>query len=356
MHLQYFEHKDVFRLESGAYLPGFRLAYTTHGRLNDQRDNVVWVIHALTANANLLEWWPGVVGSGCPIDTDRYFVVCANTLGSHYGSTGPLDIHPESGKAWLHDFPVLTIRDMAASLSLLRKHLNIRKIRMLAGASMGGQQALEWAISEPEVFDRLLLIATNARHSAWGIAFNESQRMAIENDPTWLRGTPEDGLQGMKTARSIALLSYRTYAGYVENQTDSDETFRDFRAGSYQRYQGDKLAKRFNAYSYYRLSQAMDSHHVGRGRGGIEAALSRIQAQTHILGIRSDLLFPFEEQKLLAKHIPGARLYEIDSALGHDGFLTESEQVGKVILKILAIPQMQGSRAGRQLKPDQSSS
>ena len=332
---RFFDHYDIFQLESGGYLPGFRLAYTTYGRLNQKNDNVIWIVHALTANADPVEWWPGIVGPGCPVDTDRYFVVCANCLGSHYGSTGPLSVNPEKDEPYYYDFPFITIRDIVKSFDLLRNHLGINRIRLLIGASMGGQQALEWSVSVSDIIENLVLIATNARHSPWGIAFNESQRIAIETDSSWGTKHPAAGIHGMKAARSIALISYRTYKGYMLTQEDSEDLIDSFRASSYQRYQGEKLAKRFNAFSYYTLTKAMDSHNTGRGRGGCENALRSVKAKTFVISIVSDILFPPPEQQYLAIHIPDAQLEIIDSDLGHDGFLTESIKVGKVISSLL---------------------
>jgi homoserine O-acetyltransferase/O-succinyltransferase len=332
---KFFDYYDIFQLESGGYLPGFRLAYSTYGSLNHTKDNVIWVVHALTANADPVGWWPGIVGPGCPVDTERYFVVCANCLGSHYGSTGPLSVNPEKDEPYYYDFPFITIRDIVKSFDLLRYHLGIDRIKLLIGASMGGQQALEWSITSSDFVENLLLLATNARHSPWGIAFNESQRMAIESDPGWGAKHPEAGLQGMKTARSVALLSYRTYNGYKHTQTDTEDLTDNFKASSYQRYQGEKLAKRFNAFSYFILTKAMDSHNTGRGRGGCENALRSVKAKTYVISIGSDILFPPSEQQYLAIHIPDAQLEIIDSDLGHDGFLTEGVKVGKVISSIL---------------------
>ena len=199
---------------------------------------------------------------------------------------------------------------------------------------MGGQHVLEWAIQEPDVFENIIAISTNAQHSPWGIAFNESQRMAIANDATWKESTPEAGLEGMKTARSIALLSYRHYFTYQRTQEeDTCEKTDSYLAASYQQYQGEKLKKRFNAYSYWALSKAMDSHNVGRGRGGIENALSKIKANAHFIGIRSDILFPIEEQVYLASHVNDASLDIIDSLYGHDGFLIEWEAMTSSIEK-----------------------
>jgi homoserine O-acetyltransferase len=333
---KYFDYNSPFPLESGNQLPGFRLAYHTIGRLNEQRDNVVWVVHALTGNSNPVEWWPGIVGPGKVIDPAKHFIVCANCLGSPYGSTSALSIDPLTGEPYFHSFPLVTIRDIAAGFDLLRIHLGISKVRLLTGASMGGQQALEWSVMSPEVFDYQLLIATNARHSAWGIAFNESQRLAIEADQTWKTRSPDAGLAGMLAARSIALLSYRSARGYNKTQSDDTDKIDDFRVQSYQRYQGEKFVRRFNAFSYWTLSKAMDSHNVGRGRGGIEVALSRVRTKTTVLGIETDILFPLEEQQLLHRFIPNARLDVIHSDLGHDGFLTEDTKVTQVIRNVMA--------------------
>lgn len=331
----YFRYPHPFFLESGEHLPEFTLAYHTFGRLNDTKDNVVWVVHALTGSSNPVEWWPGVVGEGCVIDPEKHFIVCANSLCSPYGSTNPLSLDPRTGEPYFHDFPLITIRDIANSFELLRIHLGIDKIRLLAGASLGGQQALEWSVIAPGVFEYQLLIATNAKHSPWGIGFNESQRLAIQADQTWLEKRPDAGQAGMLAARSIALLSYRSPQGYNKSQADDDEKLEGFRVQSYQKYQGEKLVQRFNAFSYWALSRAMDSHNIGRNRGGIESALSSIRAKTTILGIETDILFPLDEQKLLYRYIPNARLDVIHSDLGHDGFLTEQTKVTQVIKNVM---------------------
>ncbi len=320
--------------ETGGELPGYQLFYSTFGKLSPTKDNVVWVCHALTGNSNPTDWWPGLFGKGRLFDPTEYFVICANMLGSCYGSTNALDKNPLTGKPYFHDFPVLTNRDMVAAFNELRLALGFSKVHTLIGGSMGGQHVLEWAIQEPDVFENIIAISTNAQHSPWGIAFNESQRMAIANDATWKESTPEAGLEGMKTARSIALLSYRHYFTYQRTQEeDTCEKTDSYLAASYQQYQGEKLKKRFNAYSYWALSKAMDSHNVGRGRGGIENALSKIKANAHFIGIRSDILFPIEEQVYLASHVNDASLDIIDSLYGHDGFLIEWEAMTSSIEK-----------------------
>jgi homoserine O-acetyltransferase len=327
-----FIYKNPFTLESGQTLNGYHLAYTTQGKLNKHKNNVVWIFHALTANSDPSEWWPGLVGEGKLFDPARYFIVCVNMPGSCYGSTGPLETDPKTGEPFYHNFPFFTTRDMIRAYRPLREFLGIDQILIGIGGSMGGQQLLEWAIEEPELFRHIIPIATNAQHSPWGIAFNASQRFAIENDATWKEKQPYAGLEGMKVARGMALISYRSYYTYQLGQHEDDgDKIGQFKSESYQRYQGQKLAARFNAFSYHTLSKSMDSHNVGRGRNGNAEALKRVKAKTLAIGIKSDLLFPVTEQEYLAAHIDGAAFRMIESPYGHDGFLLEYEQIEKAI-------------------------
>lgn len=331
-----FKSDKTFTLESGITLLGFQLAYTTHGNLNATKDNVVWVFHALTANSDATEWWHGLVGEGKLFDPAHYFIICVNMPGSCYGSSGPLDINPETNKHWYHDFPFFTPRDMVRAYRQLREFLDISKIHIGIGGSMGGQQLLEWAVEEPGLFKFIFPIATNAVHSAWGVAFNESQRLSIECDVTWKENKDTAGIDGMKVARGIALISYRNYITYNASQSETDnEKIDNFKTSSYQRYQGEKLAKRFNAFSYYFLSKGMDSHNVGRGRKSIENALQQIKAKTLAIGITTDILFPVSEQQFIADNIPGAQIKTIHSNYGHDGFLLEFEQIETIISHFL---------------------
>jgi len=331
-----FHYNHPFTLESGVTIQGYHLAYTTFGTLNHKKDNAVWIFHALTANSDASEWWPGLVGEGKLFDPSLYFIVCVNMPGSCYGSLGPLEIDPGTNQPYYHTFPLFTTRDMVRSYMPLKNFLGIERIQIGIGGSMGGQQLLEWAIEEPEVFRYIFPIATNAQHSPWAIAFNASQRFCIETDPTWKTNEPDAGLEGMKAARSVALLSYRSYDTYKLGQAEvTNEKISQFNSESYQRYQGEKLAKRFNAFSYYSLSKSMDSHNVGRGRGSVIDALHMIKAKTLSIGIRSDLLFPVEEQEYLAAHIDGARFRLIDSYYGHDGFLLEFEQIQQHITEFI---------------------
>lgn len=323
-------------------MQGYHLAYTTLGKMNADKSNVVWIFHALTANSNPAEWWTGLVGETKLFDPSAYFIICVNMPGSCYGSISPFDDNSETGKPFYHDFPLFTTRDMIRAYKPLRTELGIEKIHIAIGGSMGGQQLLEWAIEEPELFEYIFPIATNAAHSPWGIAFNASQRMCIENDPTWKEANADAGLEGMKIARSIALISYRHYEAYSKSQQgftiETEGVIIDrkvFKAETYQRYQGEKLAKRFNAFSYYVLSQAMDKHNVGRGRDSVRAALQSIKAKALVISISSDMLFPASEQELLAAYIPNAQLAVIDSYYGHDGFLLEFETIEHLVKNFL---------------------
>ncbi|MBR3893403.1 MAG: homoserine O-acetyltransferase [Alistipes sp.] len=333
-----YRHNAPFKLESGEVLPSLEIAYDTFGELNEAKDNVIWVCHALTANSDVADWWPHTVERGKFLDPERYFIVCANFLGSHYGTTSPLTVNPATGKKWYYDFPRITVRDMVACHQLLAKELGIERVKLLIGSSIGGFQCMEWAIMEPEFMENLALIATTTYSEPWAAAFNESQRMAIRLDPSWGEERDDAGLDGMAVARSIALISYRGGAAYNATQQELSnplEASFDRRAHSYQQYQGEKLRRRFNALSYYRLSEAVDSHNIARGRGTIAEALSRIKARTLVVAISSDILFPVEAHTPLREHIADVEYHLIESEFGHDGFLVEHEKLNTIIQKFI---------------------
>lgn len=334
---QYYTYDKPFLLECGVELPSLRIAYDTYGTLNADRSNVVWVCHALTANSDVADWWPHTVESGCFLDPEKHFTVCANFLGSHYGTTGPLEVNPATGEPWYGDFPLVTVRDMVRAHQLLAEYLCIERVKLLIGSSIGGFQCLEWCVMQPDFAERAAFIATTPRTKPWASAFNESQRMAIECDPTFGERTAEAGAQGMATARSIALLSYRGGMAYDKTQEDEnpDEASFERRVLSYQRYQGEKLRRRFNAYSYYRLSQAVDSHNLGRGRGTVEEVLRGIRAKSLVVAITSDVLFPPADHDILVDNIPDVEYHLIDSDFGHDGFLVEHQQLNNILLNFL---------------------
>lgn len=329
---KYYRHNAPFRLERGGALPELTIAYHTYGKLNEKRDNVVWVCHALTADSDVAGWWPHTVESGAFLDPERWFVVCANILGSHYGTTGPLSINPDSGEPYYAAFPALTIRDMANAHILLAEALGVGRIHGLVGSSVGGFQALEWVAMQPDRFDKLVLIATSAKAAPWTIAIDETQRMAIKADSTYGEPRPDAGMVGLAAARAIGLLTYRGGKAYDETQQTPGEGIPDvYRACSYQRHQGEKLCRRYNAYSYVKILDAFDTHDIGRGRGGVGAALGRITAETVVVGITTDIIFPPDEMAQLAGIIPGACYREISSQFGHDGFLVEYRQLNNIL-------------------------
>ena len=335
--IQYYTYDKSFELECGEVLPSLTIAYHTFGKMNSQRSNIIWVCHALTANSDVADWWPHTVEAGCFLDPDKYFTICANFLGSHYGTTGPLSINPTTGEPWYGDFPQVSVRDMVRAHQLLAKHLGIERVKMLIGSSIGGFQCLEWSVMQPDFAERAAFIATTPRTKPWASAFNESQRMAIEDDPTFGNRTDDAGAAGMATARSIALLSYRGGMAYDKTQEDAnpDEVGFERKVLSYQRYQGEKLRRRFNAYSYYRLSQAVDSHNLGRGRGTVEEQLQKIRSKSLVVAITSDILFPPSDHTILVENIPDVEYHLIDSDFGHDGFLVEHKQLNEIILNFL---------------------
>ncbi len=339
MNTQYFHYNEPFELECGVVLPGIVIAYHEYGQRSTGVSNTVWVCHALTANSNATEWWPGVIGDKGIIRASHYHIVCANVLGSCYGSTGPATMNPDTGAPFYDDFPLVTIRDMVKAHILLRKYLGIEKIHLLMGGSMGGYQALEWCVMEKDLIENLFLLATSPAESAWGIATHTAQRLAIEADSTWRDHRPGAGHKGLKAARAIGMLTYRNYGIMVAKQSDTDtEKLDHFRAASYIDYQGEKLAARFHAYCYWLLTKAMDSHNLARGRGGdLAAVLKTVLQRTLIVGITSDILCPLHEQVFLDENIPGSVMVEIDSAYGHDGFMVEAEKIGAVLKTWLPI-------------------
>lgn len=365
-------HRERFDFEAGGSVAGLKLVYHVSGllpvsgpaadgnyavdggRLGEvcpgqcaESRKVIWICHALTANSDAEEWWPELVGPGKFFDTEKYIVVCVNMLGSAYGSSGPsspmLSCQSRAGanssaeRPYYFDFPLITVRDIVKANILVRKHLGIRSIDLLVGGSIGGFQALEWAVMEPDVIRQAVFIACGARATPWLTAHNESQRMALEADPSFRAAKNlKGGEAGLRAARSMALISYRSYEGYNSTQEElSEDTVFADRAGSYQRYQGKKLSDRFDAYSYYYLTRSVDSHNLGRGRGGVRAALASIRSRCIVVGIDSDCLFPVCEQRLIAESIPGAEYHEITSRFGHDGFLLEYEQLKRIIAPLL---------------------
>lgn len=332
---QFFTVDRPFPLEGGGELPSVTLAYHTYGTLNGAGDNVIWVCHALTASSDVADWWPGTVAEGGLLDPSKYFIVCANKLGSPYGSTSPITVNPATGEPWYLDFPQVTVRDMVRAYRELRTALGITRIKMIIGGSTGGCQAMEWAITEPELFENVSLTVTLPKITPWIVADSEAQRMAIEADPTFFERRIDGGGRGLAAARAMSMLIYRNSVAFNRTQHDPDsEKQEGYRAAGYQRYQGEKLRRRFNAHCYYRLLQSLDSHDVGRGRGGVAAALKLITARTIVMAVDSDIMFTEPEVRGMAALI-GADYHTIHSDYGHDGFLIETPEITRILRKYL---------------------
>jgi homoserine O-acetyltransferase len=326
-----YKHKKPFLTETGFEFPEIEIAYNLWGDLNPDKPTV-WVCHALTGNSNPLDWWPGIVGPGKYVDTLRYNVVCANVLGSSYGSTGPLSKNPKTGKPWMLDFPVVTIRDMVKAHELLRNYLGIESIDLIIGASLGAFQGLEWSILRPGLIKKMIYLVASARTSPWCKAFNEAQRMAMEADPTFYTDSPGAGAMGLMAARAMGMVSYRNFQTFCATQPDDDEwKVEGYRANSYQRYQGQKLAKRYSAHAFWYILKAFDSHDVGRGRGGVEKVLAEVTTETLCISTDSDILFPVEEVKSVADKMPNAQHVILNSMYGHDGFLIENDKLSAIL-------------------------
>ncbi|MCX6405788.1 MAG: homoserine O-acetyltransferase [Propionibacteriales bacterium] len=334
-------------LESGSVLPDVRLAYETWG--TPGRDAVL-VLHALTGDSHVVGptgpghaspgWWDTLVGPGLPIDTDRFHVVCANILGGCQGSTGPSSLAPD-GRAWGSRFPDLTVRDQVAAEALLADALGIERWYAVVGGSAGGMRGLEWAVGHPSRVERLFLLATSAQASAEQLALSSVQQAAITSDPHFHGGDyyaeSRGPTTGLDLARRVAHVAYRSEAELQQRFGREREPDGRFSVASYLEHHGTKLTRRFDAGSYLALTRAMDSHDVGRGRGGVAEALSRVTARTVVAGIDSDRLYPLYQQQELADLVPGADGLDVVHSLhGHDGFLVEQEQVGALARRALA--------------------
>ncbi|WP_443057292.1 homoserine O-acetyltransferase MetX [Streptomyces sp. NBC_00669] len=349
---------DPLPLEAGGELPGVRLAYETWGRLAPDASNAVLVLHALTGDSHVAGpagpghptagWWDGLVGPGLALDTDRFFVVAPNVLGGCQGSTGPASARPD-GRRWGSAFPFLTQRDQVAAETSLADALGVERWALVAGGSMGGMRALEWAVGRPERVGSLLLLACPAAASAEQIGWASVQLRAIRADPGWRGGDYHDAAPGggphagLGQARRLAHLTYRSEPELRERfGRAAQRAERPWHGGryaveSYLDHHADKLVRRFDAGSYVVLTEAMNAHDVGRGRGGTAAALRRVTAPTLVAGVDSDRLYPLSQQRELAAGIAGAdRMRTVRSPYGHDGFLIEVDQVASLVGELTA--------------------
>ncbi len=326
------------QLESGRTLTDVSVAFSSWGELNAQGDNAIVVCHALTGSSAADEWWGPIIGPGRTLDTNRFFVVCLNVLGSPYGSASPVSINPETGGPYGPAFPAITIRDTVRAHRRALETLGARRALCALGGSMGGMQALEWAF-EDDFVDGVAPIAVGGRHSPWCIGFSEAQRQAIYADAGWNGGRyAEQPRQGLAAARMIAMLTYRSpgslAARFGRTLQEADDDL--FAVESYLRYQGAKLVDRFDANCYVHLTRQMDTHDVARGRGAYEDVLRGIDRKTLVIGVDTDVLYPLAEQEELASLVPGARLEVIRSPAGHDAFLIEFAQLDRILRSWIA--------------------
>lgn len=322
-----------FEFEVGESIENLKVVYHTSPFEYNPEKKVIWLCHALTASSDSEgEWWPALVGPGKLIDTQKYFVICANALGSACGSSGPASINPKTGKPYRLAFPKVTVRDTVRAFDMLRKHLGIEKIDILIGTSMGGFMSFEWAYSCPEIFGKVFIIASGACATPWITGFNTAMRFALEADPTFKAGTTiKGGLFGLKAARAIALLTYRCEEGLFKQEEESEDFMFAEKVSSYYSHQSLKFIKSWDAYSYKSICDQVDSNNLGRGRGGLKAALGMLKGYFTLVCMSSDELFPPEDMKPLAAMIPGARYFEIPTVYGHDGFLIETDAIGKIL-------------------------
>jgi homoserine O-acetyltransferase len=322
-----------FALESGDSLPGVTVAYRTWGRLDPRGDNAVLVCHALTGSPDVDRWWGALLGPGRALDPERDFVVCSNVLGSCYGTTGPTSARPD-GRRWGGDFPAVTVRDIVRVQAALLDALGVKRLRLVIGGSLGGMQVLEWALLRPERVEAIAPIAVSARHSAWCIALSEAQRQAIYADPRWRDGRYRDGdgpEAGLAVARQIAMCTYRSRASLEARFSRDEQQAGHFAVEGWLHHHGRALVDRFDAATYVTLTKAMDTHDVGRGRGGWKEALRAVRGPALVVSIDSDVLYPPVEQVELAAALPGARLATLASPHGHDAFLIEGEAMNALV-------------------------
>lgn len=327
--------KEPFITESGHRFEQADAAYKTWGELNETRDNVILICHALTGHAAADEWFWGFFAPDGIFNPETHFVICINVPGSCYGSVGPWTENPKTGKPYRNDFPDLTIRDLVRFQQLLLDQLDIRGIEFVIGGSLGGMQALEFAIMDDRP-GSAVCIAMGKEHTPWAIGISHAQRSAIKADPAWNDGNYElkhQPAQGLSAARMMAMITYRSPADFERkfSRKLQDETGNLFQIESYLNYQGEKLVKRFDAHSYINLTKAMDTHNTARGRGSDEFILNRVKIPVLVVGVDSDLLYPVEEQKELTKLLANGTYREISSYHGHDAFLIEFEQLNKII-------------------------
>jgi homoserine O-acetyltransferase len=330
---------DSFELEDGSCLDDVVIAYRTWGDIANAGEHAVLVCHALTGSADVDAWWPNIIGAGKAFDPAHDFIVCANILGSCYGTTGPVSLKPGKQEQYRADFPSVSVRDMVNLQRVLLDELGVDRLEVVTGPSLGGMQALEWAVMYPERVNSVVPIGVGGQHSAWCIGVSEAQRTAIQADPNWNGGyysadaPPEAGLAA---ARMMAVCTYRSWQSFDERFGRSKRSDELYEVQSYLRHQGSKINDRFDANTYVTLTHAMHTHDLGRGRGDYQEVLANIHQPALVVSVSTDTLYPPHEQEALADLLPDAQHVLLESAHGHDGFLIETENLGQMIVHFRA--------------------
>ena len=357
---QYFDYPGALVLESGKALGPIRLAYETYGTLNAAKDNAVFVLHALSADAHAAGfhaedftkpkykpgWWDMMIGPGKAFDTDRFFVVCSNIIGGCMGSTGPNCINPATGKRYALDFPIITIGDMVEAERLLMDHLAIPRWYAISGGSMGGMRALQWAVTHPDRVERCIPIATTHRLTAQGIGFNAVGRAAIMSDPNWRNGEYYDDelpANGLSVARMIAHITYLSeqsmhekFGRSLRSTVEYSWNFTpEFSVETYLQYQGDEFVKRFDANSYLYITKAMDYFDLAARADSLVTAMEEVTARFLVISFSSDWLFPTVQSREIVRALRrngiDVSFVEIQSSYGHDAFLLEADEITRLV-------------------------
>jgi homoserine O-acetyltransferase len=327
---RFYQHPGAIDLENGETLEAVQIGYRTWG---EPRSEAILICHALTGSADADDWWEGLFGPSRTFDPDNDYIIASNVLGGCYGTTGPTSTRPGSSEWYGRDFPRVTIRDMVQVQARLVEHLQVEQLRLVIGGSMGGMQALEWAAMYPDLVGGAAAIGVGSHHSAWSVAFSEAQRAAIWADPKFLDGAYEPGEgpdNGLSVARIIAMISYRGRANF-ESRFGRKTLEDEFEIQSYLRYQGQKLVGRFDANTYLRLVDAMDSHDLARGRGEMADVLTGMKTPFLAVGISSDILYPATEVEELASALPNARYQMLHAPQGHDSFLIDMANLDGIV-------------------------
>ena len=326
-------------LESGEVLKDAEIAYRTWGRLENAAEHAILICHALTGSADVEAWWPDIIGAGKTFDPARDYIVCANILGSCYGTTGPVSYKPGTESRYQADFPDVSVRDMVELERILLDELGVEHIELVTGPSLGGMQALEWASMYPERVGSVVPIGVGGRHSAWCIGVSEAQRAAIAADPNWNDGYYSDDcppVKGLAAARMMAVCTYRSWQSFDERFGRDLRAEDEYQVQSYLWHQGEKINDRFDANTYVTLTHAMHTHDLARGRGDYPDVLRSIEQPALVVSVSSDALYPPEEQQFLSEFLPNSKYEILDCPHGHDGFLIETETLGRMIAEFRA--------------------